>query len=61
MTDQEAAEVRANIAALWEAIRQLNMNDQNMLSNITRLSHRLVLQEAALVVEEMEDPTRGLH
>ena len=57
MTDWD---MRAEIAALWIAIRQLNENQRALLDNIQRLSHRLVIQEAATVVEEMEE-TRDLH
>ena len=53
-------DIRAEISALWIAIRQLNENQRALLDNIQRLSHRLVIQEAATVVEEM-DETRDLH
>ena len=57
MTDWD---MRAEIAALWIAIRQLNENQRALLDNIQRLSHRLFIQEAITVAEEMDEP-RTLH
>ena len=55
-------DIRAEISALWIAIRQLNENQRALLDNIHRLSHRLFIQEAATVVEEMEEEEpRVLH
>lgn len=59
MTDLDA--IRAEIAALWIALQQVNANQRALLDNIYRLSHRLMVQEAATVVEEMEDPGRMTH
>lgn len=53
MTDEEHASIRAEIAALWTAIRDLNNNDQNLLANVYRLSNRLLVHEATQVSEEM--------
>lgn len=60
MTDEEHAQIRAEIAALWTAVMQLNQNHQNLLANIYRLSNRLLVQEAYSAAEEMDNP-RGLH
>lgn len=52
MTDEE----RAEIAALWIAIKQVNQNQLTLQRNVERLSFRLMLQEAATVAAEMDQP-----
>lgn len=59
MTDEELAELRANMAALWQAAIEINANVRTLHANYVRLSHRLMLQEAATAVEELDQPRRA--
>lgn len=58
MTELDA--LRAEIAALWVALRQVNENQLALNANVHRLSHRLMIQEAVTAAEELDQP-KGLH
>ena len=64
MTPEIRAELdllHTEIQQLWAAIRALNSNDGALLTNIQRLSSRLVVHEAYQAAEEMDDDGRASH
>ena len=46
-------------ASLIQAVNTLSQNDQNLLTNIQRLSARMNLHEAYQASEEMDQPRVG--
>lgn len=54
-------DLHAEVSALWDAIRQLNHNQQALLVNIKRLSERLAIYEATRALDEMDEQTRLSH
>jgi hypothetical protein len=59
MTMTELDALRAEIAALWIALKQVNENQQAIHTNFYRMSARMNLHEAYQASAEMYDQPRG--